>query len=136
MAEVVAEVLHKSIGTLRYYTHTLNLLVDQGIVEYYRHLLPRNINKQKYDAHISVVRKETPNADFWGKYEGELIEFQYSPIVRWGTIYYWLDAYCDRLMDIRTELGLSPTTDINRPPDQKRCFHITIGNIKDMHAGA
>lgn len=128
--------LFTSTGTLRYgkTVDYLVLDVDQGIVDYYRALMPKWIrtNRQMYPAHISVVRKENAiNREFWGKYDGELIEFKYSNIVHSGTVYYWLNAWCDRLEAIRTELGLAVDSPYTRPPDGfEKTFHVTLGNTK------
>jgi hypothetical protein len=126
--------LFKSIGKLRYGYSNLVLDVDQEIVRYYRALLPKTIrtNSQMYDAHISVVRKEEPNMAFWRKYEGELVEFQYSHEVRNGTLYYWVDAFSKRLEEIRAELGLPVHSPYITPPEGfLHTFHVTIGNTKD-----
>lgn len=130
--------LFTSTGTLRY-GKTVNYLVldvDQGIVNYYRALMPKWIktNSQLYPAHISVVRKEDAiNKEFWGKYEGELVNFSYSNIIHNGQVYYWLNAWSKRLEDIRLELGLQVDSPYTKPPDGlEKTFHITIGNVKDL----
>ncbi len=127
-----------SSGPLRYVVdnsgHKLNVMVDPGVVDYYRSLVPPYIglNKQAYPPHISVVRKETPpNLDLWGKYEGQEVRFAYSNVIHHGKVYYWLNAFSERLEEIRLELGLPVSTEYTRPPDGwTKCFHITIGNIK------
>lgn len=128
--------LFKSTGVLRYgYTH-LVLDVDQSIVEYYRSLLPKSLrtNPQKYDAHISVVRKESPsNIQFWGKHSGEEVEFEYAHDIRNGSVYFWIDAFSRRLEEIREELGLPVESLFITPPDGYRhVFHVTIANIKEQ----
>lgn len=127
--------LFKSTGILRYGRENLVLDVDQEIVRYYRNLLPKSIrtNTQMYNAHISVVRKENPNMEFWNKHAGEEIEFEYTHVVRNGTLYFWVDAFSKRLEDIRVELGLPIISPYIEPPkDYKHTFHITIGNKKDL----
>lgn len=127
------EILHKSCGILRYVPRKLIVEVDPEIVEYYRHWLQVTLNRQMYAPHISVVRKEEPpHMGFWGKYEGELVEFEYSHIVQSGSVYYWLNCYSQRLIDIRLELGLPAATSLTRPPDGEWCFHCTIGNTKGL----
>jgi hypothetical protein len=127
--------LFTSTGTLRYGNTNLVLDVDQGIVDFYRAMLPKSIrtNRQMYNAHISVVRKEVPpNMELWGKYAGEQIEFKYSNVIRNGNLYYWLDVWCERLEQIRLELGLPCDSPYTRPPDGfSKTFHVTIGNIKE-----
>ena len=129
------EVLHRSRGALRYSENPYRLIVevDPEIVAYYRSLIPKSIvlNKQKYPPHISVVRHETPVVmDMWGAYDGKLVGFQYSNLIRHGVVYYWIDAFSRVLQQIRIELGLPPMNDITKPPDHRSCFHITVGNIK------
>lgn len=132
-------VLHKSVGVLRYSRgphdgFRLVMDADQAIMDYYRDLLPpwKKANPQKYGAHVSVVRKETPvNLEFWGRYEGEEIEFNYPGQVFFGTVYCWLNVFCTRLEEVRTELGLSVSAEYTRPPEGfLKCFHLTLGNYK------
>ncbi len=131
--------LYETTGILRYSplpTMKLIVEVDPEIARYYRALVPKwiRLNPQKYATHISVVRKENvPNLQAWGKYEGEEIAFTYGNTVRNGTVYYWLDAFCTRLEEIRVELGLPVTSEYTRPPDGwSKCFHTTIGNVKEL----
>jgi hypothetical protein len=128
--------LFTSTGTLRYGYTNLVLDVNQGIVDYYRALMPKYIytNRQMYAAHISVIRKEVPTKmELWGKYAGEKVEFKYSNIVHHGEVYYWLNAWCERLEQIRMELGLPVDSPYTRPPDGfAKTFHITLGNVKNL----
>ncbi len=108
--------------------------VDKGIVDLARSLVPKyyKLNKTRYEPHITVVRNEVPsNIDYWRAHSGEIIAFDYSPIVKNDEIYWWLDVMCPRLTDIRTELGLDSTSKWSRPPDGLEVFHITIGNTKN-----
>lgn len=118
----------KSTGTLHYDTNKLVLLIDQGIADYYRSLIPKShkFNRQMYDAHISIVRKESPpKMSYWGIYENEEVEFTYHPIVRWDETYYWIDVDPnERFKQIRLELGLSECRSYSGK------YHITIGNKK------
>lgn len=133
----MSEVLHKSVGTLRY-TELYRLIVevDQGISDFYRSLIPKYypVNKPMYPAHVTVVRKEkeVPTVlDAWGKYEGQKIEFLYSPTIHCGKIYYWLCIYCKQLEDIRLELGLPVVSQWTLPPEGfRKSFHCTIANCK------
>lgn len=131
------EILYSSVGTLRYFQgdfgYKLIVEIDPQIMEYYRSLLPKYIktNKQKYAPHISAVRKEVPN-EYWGKYEGEKIDFYYSPIIQFGKVYCWLNCYCKRLEAIRLELGLPVSSPYTRPPEGfEKTFHVTLGNFKE-----
>lgn len=131
--------LFKSTGVLRYsliegYGYKLVVEVDPNIVELARSLVPKyvELNTTKYAPHISVVRKEQPsNPSVWGKHEGELIPFEYSPEVRFDEKYYWLRVFSPRLVEIRVEMGLPPSRlNVTCPPDGEPVFHITIGNLK------
>ena len=131
--------IYQSKGPLRYsyegdVGHKLIVEVDPEIASFYRSLIPKyhKLNPQRYRPHISVVRKEVPiNMECWGKYEGDLVEFEYSNEVHHGTVYWWLNAFSYKLEEIRLELGLPVSTEYTRPPgDYIKCFHITIGNNK------
>jgi hypothetical protein len=133
--------LYKSVGGLSYshiaeYGYRLVVDVDPGIVSYYRSLIPKYYDwrPQMYAAHISVVRKEIPiNLDYWGKYQGEQIEFEYSGIIHRGQVYWWLNAFSVRLEEIRKELGLLVSSEYTKPPEgYLKCFHITLGNMKEL----
>lgn len=131
--------MYQSSGPLRYFRgphggYKLIVEVDQGIVDYYRRLMPWWLRPkpQMYPAHISVVRKETPpTISAWGKYEGEVVEFVYTNEVYSGTVYYWLNVFSVRLEEIRLELGLSLEERYTQPPAGfKKTWHITLGNQK------
>lgn len=133
--------LFKSEGPVRYVGRKAIVEVDQGIVEvdqgivdFYRSLIPKShcVRPQKYPAHISFVRKESPpSADAWGKYEGEVVEFLYDVDTRHSDNYYWLNAFCVRLEEIRAELGLPIDERYTPPPPGfRKTFHITLANIK------
>lgn len=133
----MCEVLHASTGILRYSPDAYKLIVevDPGIVSYYRWLLPRSIrtNRQMYAPHISVVRKQIPlKLDAWKMHEGELIHFSYEHFIYSSEVYFWLNVFSQRLIEIRRELGLSDTSKLSRPPDERECFHITVANRKGL----
>lgn len=127
--------LFTSVGFLHYEENKAIVEVDQGIVDFYRFLIPKYYyaKPQKYKAHISVVRKETPpNMQCWGKYEGEQIEFHYSNIIHYDNVYFWLNAFCKRLEEIRLELGLPVSSPYTLPPAGfDKCFHISVANCKN-----
>lgn len=132
------KMLYNSSGILRYYNDPLLKLiveVDSEIVLYYKRLIPQyyRINPQLYSSHISVIRKIIPpKMEYWNKYDGQVINFVYSPITYVDERYYWLNAYSVQLDNIRSELGLIPN--IYRPeqllPNYKNIYHITLGNKK------
>jgi hypothetical protein len=118
-----------SVGCLKYVPNKLTLEVDQVVADYYRALLPKWIrnNPQKFPAHVSVVRRETPpRAEHWGRYEGELVEFRYSNVVEFDETYVWLNVECERLKEVRVELGL------NAYPWWRNRYHVTIANFKGI----
>lgn len=133
------EIIHLAKGVLHYSRgqsggYRLVSDVNQELSDYYRSLIPKyiHVNPQRYSAHISIVRNEVPvHKEWWGKYEGEVVEFYYSPLIKSGKVYFWLDVFCQRFEEIRQELGLPVSTEYTRPPDGfVKCFHMTIGNLK------
>lgn len=126
--------MFSSYGTLRYVGAKLIVEADQGVSDFYRALIPKwyVIQPQKYRAHISVVRKEVPlHMEFWGRHEGQEIEFWYDSEIKHGGLYWWLDCYSARLEEIRLELGLTLSSRFEPPlaPFRKR-FHLTLANSK------
>lgn len=127
-----------AVGTLCYGdNHRLTVDIDPGLASFYRRLMPKNLKAQKprWPTHITVVRaeKETPvNLEHWGKYDGEEVTFMYDNNLYIDRHYYWLNVWCDRLSEIRTELGLPPKSRWTRPPSGgfHECFHITVANKK------
>lgn len=135
------DVLHKSVGCLNYSDsdgYRCTVEVDQQISEYYRSLIPKYLPviPPRWPAHITVVRaeKETPvHLEHWAKYDGESVEFYYSPHIRTGKVYYWLNTFCGKLEELRLELGLPIRSEYTMPPEGdgfRKCFHMTIGNQK------
>lgn len=120
---------YRTTGTFRYgpTTRRAVLLVDQGIADFYRALIPKYIphSAQMYPAHVSVVRHfQPPDMTRWGEHEGEQVEIEYESIIRNDNTYFWLDVRSEILMRFRVELGLDPY-----PPWRNR-YHITIANSK------
>jgi hypothetical protein len=131
---------YNSIGILRY-SHTpgygwkLIAEVDKELVRFSRALVPKTIhlNSTRYAPHISIIRKEVPpNLDLWGLHEGKEISFEYNPYIFNGEVYYWLRVFSVQIEKIRLELGLLRYSSWSRPPDGQDCFHITIGNCKNL----
>jgi hypothetical protein len=110
------------------------LAPDNELAPYYRSLIPKAkyVQPQMYSPHVTVVRSggaEQPDMQLWEetkqKYEGEVINFSYSPLIKFDYVYYYLDVFCDRIGELRRDMGL-PTY---RFDDNKK-YHITIGNLK------
>lgn len=110
--------------------------IDPGIARFYRSLIPKFqfVRPQMYNSHISVVRKETPTIlDFWGEYDGKLVEVTYDSYVHNDDKYYWLNVYSKDLENIRAKLGLQPKDKYLLPPEGfTSVFHMTIGNCKEV----
>jgi len=125
---------YMSSGFLRYHPpYKVIVEADQELSRYYRSLIPKSVDIKvpMYAPHITVVRKEVPpKMEVFGKHEGELVFFEYDTEIHHDETYYWLNAYSKRLEEIREELGLPVMSAYTRPPDGRRCFHITIGNLK------
>lgn len=122
--------MFKSIGTLQYGPgFKISLLVDEGIADFYRSLIPRSVGIQvpRYPPHVSVTRNEqTTTEEPFGRYQGEQIEFEYSNMIVNDELYYWLEVQCPRLTEIRLEFGMNPM------PWWDNGYHITVGNVKDF----
>ena len=125
-----------STGKIKYYSDWLVVYIEQDIADYYKSLVPksRNVCRQRYNAHITVVREgmEIPHKNqMWGKYEGQEIGFLYSPEVESGGDYYWLNVVSTEIEKLREELGIENIPFKSNPPQgYKKYFHITIGNVK------
>jgi hypothetical protein len=104
--------------------------VDKDIVELARALVPPSVRLQRsrYAPHLSVVR-ETRRFGCWGKIDGLLIDYRYSPEAVPGEVYWWLRVECPELARIRRDLGLPEMCEYTRPPDGEDVFHITIGRL-------
>lgn len=114
--------------------YKLVIKAEQAIADAYYALIPKykNVQRQMYPAHVSAIRRQpTVDLKHWGKYQDELVIFYYSDNIRFGTVYYWLDVFSQRLDEIRIELGLSVEEHFTPPPEGfKKCYHLTLGNIK------
>jgi len=124
-----------SIGTFKYSEspYKLVVLVDQDISDYYRSMIPKYnlVGRQKFPAHITVVRNETPiNLNQWGLHNNEKINFHYYNTAHNDDTYWWLEVESKTLEDMRNKLGLPNTSEFTRSPDGRHNFHITIGNTK------
>jgi len=112
---------------------------DPELVRYYSYQVKKNpvyfnetyinILNPSWGSHISVVRGEEPNdkfKQFWKKYDGHIINFTYSGLVKSSQNKFWfLDVWCDKLNEIRSELGLK----IKYDNGNLFHYHLTIGKI-------
>lgn len=124
------KIIRRDGGTTKWW-----LVIDcnPNIGGYYRELYrmenhgAKTIQRPAWDAHISVVTNEKPDdkhIDFWKKYEGRRIEYEYVHQSQSNGTYVWLPVWCDEALDMREELGL------NRNPYHP--LHLTVGNCKEM----
>jgi hypothetical protein len=112
-------------GTLNYRGGNLALEVDKDLTAYYRWLVRFRtpLLKPSFGSHITVCKGVDASS-----FQDEEIEFEYSHLIRISgdttgqdrpDSYYFLDVWCPRLGEIRTELGLETFFK----------FHLTIGRL-------
>lgn len=127
----------KSTGILRYSPKLLGgksdkwwLVIDceEEIGRFYRQLYYLGtyktsiIMRPAWDSHVTVIRNEEPiHKQFWEKYRDTKIDLVCLPPVQTNGKYYWLNVECDKLYEIREELGLPRLPEIP--------FHLSIGHI-------
>ena len=128
--------MFKSIGKLNYDNKKRRcvLLIDEGIAEFYRALIPKaqSWQRPRYRSHITVVRTGIENVSdkLWGYGKGMKIPFTYDPYIWIDHKYIFLDAFSPELEDVRENLGL-PRQRMPHPKGMDySCFHITIANMK------
>jgi hypothetical protein len=116
----------KSKGILRYSPKLLGekssdkwwvvLDCDDAIGKYYRHLFNlesfncQTLQRPAWREHVTVIRDEEPPEDrkqFWNKYAGLTVEYEYHLPPQTNGIYWWLSVSCDFLLNLREELGLA-----------------------------
>lgn len=110
--------------------------VNESIGVYYRWWVKRALHielfRPPHPAHVSVIRGEKPPDDLkhlWRKYNGQWINFRYSPVVRHSGDtthdrpgnYWFVEVECPELSRIREEYGF--------PCKWK--YHLTIGRTYD-----
>lgn len=128
--------MFKSEGVLTYGPDIrATIWVDPDIARYYRALIPKAkyAKPQKHPAHITVVRigiEKPKNMQVWGKHEGEEVSFICESVVKFNNPYFYLDAWSEKLGDIREELGLGRYRMPHPESPFFNRYHITIGNVK------
>lgn len=105
------------------------LQCDEELARYYRRLydlrqygLPPRAPLQSppWGAHITIVRNEKPSKpELWKKWQDWRIPFSYDSEIKGYKDYLWLNVQCEKLLDIREELGL--------PRFPEFSLHLTIG---------
>jgi hypothetical protein len=99
---------------------------DNGISDYYRAWFKKDTGvdllKPAWRTHVSVLNGKEPvrpeYQHLWKKYENEWINFEYGVDVEQHWKFFVLPVKCDRLDEIRAELGLKSIP-----------LHITIGRL-------
>jgi hypothetical protein len=115
----------------------LVLKLNQDLSDYYRMLVPPyyRVYRQGWAAHLTVVRPGTDNPGkirYWGDYEGEKVEFLYSPYLENGKGFYWFNAWSKRLEQVREELGLVNVSKFAlKPEGYNKTFHCTVGKYDE-----
>ena len=111
--------------------------VDKEITRYYRWWIEQNqhiqgLCKPSWDAHVSVIRGEKPRDDLmhlWKKYDGKIVEFEYSHLPRQAEDpisgdpgwFWFIDIKAPELIDIRKEFELKHDWNL----------HLTVGRTWD-----
>ena len=124
-------------GIIKYYRTWALAWLPEDLDPYYRALLPKawGVKPPMNPAHISIVRVfEEPNKDRWGEFEGQTILVDVFDGVNSDGLYYWLDCFSDEVGFVRRSLGL-PTFRENDGWSDYNCYHITIGNRKNVSVG-
>lgn len=130
-------------GVLRYsrpdgYGWRLVLEIDPGISAFYRSLIPKweVANPQAARPHITVIRRDRPkDTEAWGRYAGEVVQFEYDPHIETdGHRYWWINCYSHRLEEIAKELGVTFGRDRYAKPVEgyDKVWHTTIANMKPI----
>jgi len=114
-------------GTVKYRGNSCILELCEDFGAYYYALIPKykNAQRQRYRAHVTIVREfEKPNKQFDIKpCEGDIFYLDYSPNICYSYPYYFLECQSKPIEDLRILFGLEPHRLNN-------CYHITIGNVK------
>jgi hypothetical protein len=122
--------MFQSTGTLNYRDSALVLEVDQGILDYYYHLLATSLlvkpNKPRYQAHITIINsKETYPKPFISPILHNKVTFTYSPDIQFHNNYYFIPVQPHPdFITIRTAYNLGSCF------DTEKGYHITIANYK------
>ena len=118
-----------SVGFVNYRENSIVLDVDQDLSSYYQWFLTKNniaFNKPRYYPHITIVRnRELQITDCL--FFNQKIEFEYSSYIENDEMYYWISVKTNKAFEfIRSHYHLDWCY------DKKKCYHITIGNLKGL----
>ena len=126
--------MYKLEARIQYFDNWVLAWLPDDLDKYYRSLLPKAwyVQPPMNKPHISIVRKfETPNRKMWGKHDGETIIVDVEPSVQTDGLYFWLDCWSDEVGYIRRLLELKTFRENDGYSDYG-CYHITIGNVKNV----
>lgn len=90
------------------------IYTSNSLSRYYQKFLQRSLGlnsiNEVYRSHITVINhNEIVPPELWGKYQNEIIEFNYSIEVKSAGPYFWLPVVSTRVTEIRAEMGLPAT---------------------------
>ncbi len=130
MFQSTGKLIYDPYARIKQAPYWVILKTDEELVRYYQNWIKQHFDvgfeKTVWGSHISAIRGEEPtNKEFWGKYKNEKIDFTYTNNIYRKHWFFCVEAYSQRLEDIREELGLS------RLP--KTGFHITIGRLDKQY---
>jgi hypothetical protein len=116
---------YPSWGTITYPNDRwIRLMCDDELARYYRaQIHDPKLMLPMWGTHITVVNGRWEKIKYkkpWQKHQGESVEFTYSNEIKYDPPFYFLYCYCERLGDIREELGLHRVF-------ARRPLHITLG---------
>jgi len=125
---------YRGLGRIHLRTHQLVLNVSPDFSAYYRWWVFKEralkLHPPKYGTHVTIISGKHEghivdnNIKYWKKFEGELVEFNYSHTLfnSWDDCTFWIVVKSPKLESLRTEMGLTPLP--------KWDFHISVGNRK------
>lgn len=119
--------LARTSGAVQYRGLSCVLELSKDFGDYYYSLIPKykNAHKQKYNAHVTIVREFEQRNNLFSKgiYQNYIFHIDYSPDIWYASPYFFLECWSPQIEDLRGLYGL-------RPYRFDDCYHITIGNTK------
>lgn len=119
--------LVKTRGTVQYRGLSCVLELSKDFGDYYYSLIPKykNAHKQKYNAHVTIVREFEQRNNLFSKeiYKNHIFYIDYSSYIWNVSPYFFLKCWSPQIEYLRAFYGL-------RPYRFGDCYHITIGNTK------
>ena len=119
--------LVKTKGTVQYRGLSCVLELSKDFGDYYYSLIPKykNAQKQKYNAHVTIVREFEQKSHLFSYQLCKNFEFSidYDPTIWYAYPYFFLECFSPQIEQLRADYGL-------RPYRINDCYHITVGNTK------